>query len=212
MSGSELNPEPKHKTDRNKEVSTIFKIRKISLVSISVSVIILIALSILVGFTSRNLEKEASEGGTAETVNYDVEEIMSYYINARQIDTTLLYSHYTQKTSPDKEVTCLSCHEIDTLRELFLLADSKANSEQDKITAKNSIETCLVCHGTYAEVAELTKDTKLAAFFNANFHDPSFMKDGPNDPIPCTSSHIVHGKTSITSNFCHACHITINPS
>lgn len=184
--------------------------KNFNLVSILISVIVLIALSVFVGYTSENLTAEASEEGEDITA-YDVGNVMSYYIKAIDIDSSLLYSHYTQETSPDEEVNCLSCHEIDTLRKLFLLTDSKANSDEDKIMTKNSIETCLVCHGTYAEVAELTKDTKLAAFFNANFHDPSFMIDGPKDPIPCTSCHIMHGTVSITSNFCHACHITINP-
>jgi hypothetical protein len=195
-----------------KEVSIIFRIKRTKLVSISVSAIILIALSILVGFTSGNLEKEASDGEVDNIVQYDIQHVMSYYINSMSNEKTLLYAHYTQETSEDIKVTCLSCHDVDNLRRLFQMADSTANSEEDKNMTKNSIEMCLKCHGTYAEVAELTKDTKLAAFFNVNFHDPSFMKDGPKDPIPCTSCHIMHGTTQITSNFCHACHLTINPS
>ena len=192
-------------------MSIIFKTKKLILVSLSVSVIILIALSILVGFTSKDLEREASVE-KEDIVQYDVQNLMSSYINSMSNQKTLLYAHYTQETSEDIKVTCLSCHDVETLRKLFSMPDSTANSEEDKNLTKRSIEMCLECHGTYAEVAELTKDTKLAAFFNVNFHDPSFMKDGPKDPIPCTSCHIMHGTTRITSNFCHACHLTINPS
>jgi Zn finger protein HypA/HybF involved in hydrogenase expression len=193
-------------------VINIFNNNRINLVAILVTIGFLVALSVFVGFTSGNLGEKASEGEEGNIVQYDVLQVMSYYIDAMQNEGTLLHKHYIQETSKDVQVECSSCHEIKTLRTLFTLADSKANSDQDKIMTRNSIETCLSCHGTYAEVAELTKDTKIAAFFNVNFHDPSFMINGPKDPIKCTICHIVHGKSSIDANFCHTCHMTINPS
>jgi hypothetical protein len=192
-------------------VIIIFNNNRINLFTILITLVALIALSVFVGFSSKNLEEKVSED-EEDAILYDVSGVMSYYIEAMKNDKTLLYDHYTQETSKDVQVECFSCHEINTLRTLFALADSKANSDQDKIMTRNSIETCLSCHGTYEEVAELTKDTKIAAFFNVNFHDPSFMTNGPKDPIKCTICHIVHGTSSINANFCHTCHMTINPS
>jgi nitrate reductase cytochrome c-type subunit len=73
-------------------------------------------------------------------------------------EDTLIYAHYNQDTSPDEEVSCLSCHEIGVLRELYLECSQNVIEGLENSVETSVTDYCLACHVSYEELAGLTEN------------------------------------------------------
>ena len=146
------------------------KLKNKNIIMLIIAVVVVAALSIYVFSTSETLSLEASTE-TEEGTMYDIEGVMAYYIEAMTNEDTLVYAQYTQDTSEDVDVTCFSCHDVETLQELFLSVDTEEIDEELATMLKYAKTTCLVCHGSYAELIELTADLELEEWYYLNPHE-----------------------------------------
>jgi hypothetical protein len=189
-------------------VNNIFKGK--NLILIFLTGITLVFFLIIVIDISERLMVKASEEVKENNSIYDIFDIMSYYVESISIEDTLINNHYTQQTSDDVEVTCLSCHDIDILRKLYILCDSTTIDEMKTNMTNSSMSICLTCHGTYEDLAALTKDNKETYLV-----DSLGMSINPHNTmqgeVECSVCHLVHSTTDIYNNalnFCYDCHKT----
>ncbi len=172
------------------------------------SALLFVGLLVYVGYTSGGLSTEASKG--EEGVVYDINKVLSYYVESLNNQNTLIYSHYTQETSPDIIVTCLDCHNIETLKKLYSTCNPEILDEISGTISDSIQEICFVCHGSYDELAILTKDVNLKEFMGANPHYIQIMPivtgEEPRWELSCTFCHIMHDEPSISSVLCQDCH------
>ncbi len=155
--------------------------------------------------------KKAS-AGEEETFTYDIDNLMSFYVDSRNDDGTLLYGHYSTNEGNSEDITCISCHDLDTLRKLYLLCDSDA-LEQANVEMSSSNEFCLVCHGSYEELSELTADYREFIDLENNIANPHEFGGGltaEHKVSLCSSCHTsIHRTSNALSSayiFCWDCH------
>ncbi len=165
------------------------------------------ALSVYIANTSGTLKTEAAKDTSNESVIYDVENVMAYIAASMSEEGTLIYAHFNHDTS-DEEVTCLSCHDIYTLRQLYLLCDPIANAYVGKDMLDSSTEICLTCHGSYAELIELTKDSVALHYSEGITVNPHDTMMGELACLTCHSGHNVSAPASNALDYCYVCHVT----
>jgi hypothetical protein len=191
------------------EKTMVEKLKNRNLIAILIALVVIVALLIFVFQKSETLTLEASTEAQ-EGVLYDVEGVMAYYIDAMSDDSTLLYAHYNQTTDETIEVTCLSCHDIDTLQELFLTieADAIEKANSNMLIASKIEKICFSCHGSWSEIIKLTEDAELSEeWLGHNPHIGIATDAYPGHDIlpPCTYCHEVHEEYD-EYNYCLQCH------
>jgi hypothetical protein len=153
---------------------------------------------------SEALTTEASEEEEDVSVLYDVENVMGYIIDSISDEGSLVYAHYTQDTE-DEDVTCLDCHDLDILRELYLLCDEDENEDyEDDMSSASTTAVCLACHGSYEELAALGAELVDEDGNIVNPHDTH------RGEVDCCKCHLVHD-TEVTMvekayTYCYSCH------
>ncbi len=189
----------------------ILKFQKQKIISASLSGLILIIL-ILYAFCVGGTSMKKASAGEEETFTYDIENLMSFYVDSRNNNGTLLYIHYSTNAEDSDDITCLSCHEIDTLRRLYLLFDLDA-IEQANMEMASSNEACLVCHGSYEELAALTAGYREFIDLENNIANPHEFGGGLNAEHKvalCSSCHtsVHHFSNALYSAYiyCWDCH------
>ncbi len=164
------------------------------LLRVILSIIVLVGLFAFIINKNEALTAEAQGTSLNHAALYDIGNIMSFYVESINSENTLIHSHYTQETSPDKKVNCISCHDIETLRTLFLLCDIEAINKAKLDMYKIINDTCFTCHGSYAELIILTKNYE-------NFQDSKGEVVNPHDTMMGEAS----------CNICHSMHIFSDP-
>jgi hypothetical protein len=175
-----------------------------------VTAMILLVGSIFLANMGESLTSEASSyaSGNEEEVVYDIDNVMSYYVEAISNENTLLYQHYNQDTS-DEDITCLSCHDIETLRELY----SQVEVDTENMSSSDYTALCLTCHGSYEELAELTAgytDFEDSEGTIANPHEYAGGLADEHNQASCKKCHTsVHGDSDVilsSYDYCYGCH------
>ncbi|GAJ20390.1 unnamed protein product, partial [marine sediment metagenome] len=131
-----------------------------------------------------------------EGVEYDPDNIMAAYVESLSESSLTAYAH------AQDEVTCLDCHDITVLRQLYLQLDPDANELEGRNMSKLSKDLCLSCHES-SELIELTKDSNLPEFKGINPHIHVADED---KLLRCSSCHKMHKEESININYCYSCH------
>ena len=192
--------------------------RNRNLWALILALLIIIALPAYELVTGSNLTAEASIETDENAVFYDLNNIMSYYIDSINDEGTMVYAHYNNDSGDEDEVTCLSCHEMDMLRELYYKVD--ASILEEAMNSMNSSETtlmCLTCHGSYQELAALTADYTGFADGEGTVANPHIYGGGLAESsseeqhyaLSCLSCHSGHtDMDAITMGiiYCYGCH------
>ncbi len=189
----------------------IYKVKRGIFFVIIATAIILIGLIAFVANTSETLIADSSALAikvSNDSMLYDVENIMSYYVDSLKNEDTLIHRHYIQETSPDKEVNCLSCHDIDTLRKLYLLCDAEAVNEAKDNMSDTINELCFVCHGSYLELIQLTKDSMALMDSDGTVINPHDTMLGEAACNYCHSIHDATDSAAIALAKCYTCHLS----
>ena len=119
--------------------------------------------------------------------------VMQPYVDSMQDSNLMGYVH------AQKGFVCLNCHEQGVLEEVHRGANSNATAIKER---KFSKEFCLGCHGSYAALTALTKDsTELTAVADeaVNPHDSHLGE------VDCYYCHKMH-KEFKPINYCYDCH------
>ena len=194
-------------------VNIIKNKRNRNLLALIVAVLIIIALPAYELIAGSDLTAEASKGADENAVFYDVENIMSYYIDSINDEGTMVYAHYNNDSGDVEEVNCLSCHDMDMLRKLYYKVD--ASILEEAMNAMNSSETtlmCLTCHGSYEELAALTADYTDFADREGTVANPHIYGGGMVDTheelscLSCHSGHINMDDITMAKMYCYGCH------
>ena len=119
--------------------------------------------------------------------------VMQPYVASMQDSSLMVYNH------AQKGFVCLDCHEQGVLVEVHGGVNSDATSIKER---KFSKEFCLACHGSYANLIALTKDSTeftVIADEAVNPHDTHLGE------VDCYYCHKMHKKVKAT-NYCYDCH------
>lgn len=119
--------------------------------------------------------------------------VMQPYVASMQDSSLMVHVH------AQKGFGCLNCHEQGVLVEVHRSADSTATSINERKFPK---ESCLKCHGSYANLIALTKDsTELTVIADeaVNPHDTHLGE------VDCYYCHKMHKKFK-PINYCYDCH------
>jgi hypothetical protein len=197
------------------------KFKKKYLLAVLLSVIVLAFLLFLVGMKSEELVDNSIQDGSYEGTAYDVNNIMSYYVESINSEGTLINIHYSSDDSEYSDITCLDCHDIDTLRELYYQVDEALMSEvKDSMNSSETTMMCLKCHGSYEELAELTADSTDFVDGGGIVANPHIYGGGLSDTttdlvhtaMPCLTCHTsIHSSPDILTTamyYCVSCHHT----
>ncbi len=184
-----------------------------------VAALILFVLSSYVLVTVDDRVNQASGKGDEKVAVYDLDKIMSYYIDSINDGNTMIYAHYNSDSGEVEEVTCLSCHDINLLRKLYFYVDALMLDEA--INVGDHSETtlmCLACLGSYEELAQLTADYTGLEDELGNIANPHVYGGGIADTsteerhyaLPCLQCHtFVHNVSDVlfdTFWHCSGCH------
>jgi hypothetical protein len=161
----------------------------------------LIVLVLSVSFLVFDVNKYAiAESPALEEVIYDLEGVISHYIDAINDTDTEAYVHAKEN------VGCLDCHDLEVLRQLYLQCSLDAIELEKSNMVETSNELCLTCHGGYEELVELTKDSKVyGAIDGESWGNPHThaMEDGWN----CSDCHSNHEiSIPVSKYYCMSCH------
>ncbi len=119
--------------------------------------------------------------------------VMQPYVASMQDSSLMGYVH------AQKGFVCLVCHEQGVLGEVHRDVSSNATSIKER---KFSKEFCLRCHGSYAALTTLTKDSTA-------FTDIADVAVNPHDShegeVDCYYCHKMHKKIK-PINYCYDCH------
>lgn len=168
------------------------------------STVLFVGLSVYVGYTSKGLSIEASKG--EDEFIYDINNVVSYYVESLSNQNTLIYSHSIQKTSPDVVVTCLDCHDIEKLKQLYSTCNPDILDEINSAMSNSVKEICFVCHGSYTELIDLTQSYEGFQDLKGTIFNPHDTMLGEAECYVCHSLHEVMDPVITGLNFCYKCH------
>lgn len=196
--------------------------RNRNLWALILAVFIIIALPAYALTTGGDLTTKASAGENGSAEMYDMDNVMSYYIDSINDTNTMVYAHYNSDSADMQDITCLSCHEMETLRELYDRVDgAMLEEERNNMNSSETTLMCLACHGSYEELAELTAGDTDFTDSNGTSVNPHIYGGGLADmseytvsyplhqALACTECHSAHddsGVVTLALQYCYSCH------
>ena len=119
--------------------------------------------------------------------------VMQSYVDSLQDPSLIVYIH------APKGFGCLDCHEQEILEEVHGDVNSNATSIEER---KFPMEYCFRCHGSYADLIELTKDSEALTVIADEAVNPHDSHEGEVD---CYYCHKMHKKVE-PKDYCYDCH------
>ena len=190
-------------------------LRKVTIVALVVGV--MLALILVMGGCSSTGDESSDETEEAE----EAEETTSAVAFEWTADADCSLCHSTEldslsdsscTASSHSSLECTTCHTdtegLVTAHEDVTMDDTDGAKRLKKTEV--SEETCLSCHGSYEELAELTADSTVLTDNNGTVVNPHDLPDVENhESITCTSCHEMHSGVSIEESAmdkCTDCH------
>jgi hypothetical protein len=123
--------------------------------SIVLAAIIVIGAAVFYIYINGSLSEKVSTyiSENEEETIYDIDNVMSYYVESISIEGTLINEHFNLD---DEDVNCLSCHDIDTLRELYLQCNTEENDKEGQNMEDSLLSYVLSVIVHTKELAQLT--------------------------------------------------------
>ncbi len=118
---------------------------------------------------------------------------MQSYVDSLQDSSLRVYVH------SKKGFVCLDCHDQQVLAEVHTDVNSNATSIKERKFPK---EFCLGCHGSYADLSALTKDSTTLTDIADVVVNPH---DSHQGEVDCYYCHKMHKKVK-PINYCYECH------
>ena len=118
---------------------------------------------------------------------------MQTYVDSLQDSSLVAFAH------AKKGFVCLSCHQPGVLAEVHRNVNSRVISIKESAFQK---EFCLECHVGYANLIELTKDSKAFAAIANEEVNPHNSHKGEVD---CYNCHKMHEQAK-PIDYCYECH------
>jgi hypothetical protein len=162
-------------------------LEKVSKKSIlSLLAVVLISLSLFAACTCGTTTPTTTTP-TPEALEWDPDHVMAYYVESTHDVSLLAYSHIQE------DVTCIDCYDITVLRQLYQQCDLAANKLEETKMSELSKELCLICHMSYSELVELTKDSTV-------------FSEGTNAYIHLGETEFIHWGVTELWKQCSSCH------